>query len=148
MAIAEQVLNGDPHNSYAHRIIVDAAHALEFPKTAVLSLETMVKNSPKDKALVIEFANAVTETSGNARAAEKALEEIIRTNGYDPDLVQAQKNLSAQTTLDEGGYRALEGGEGSYRDILKNKDEAVLLEQEKRCLLYTSPSPRDRQKSR
>ena len=132
MAIAEQVLNGDPNNSYAHRIIVDAAHALEFPQTAVLSLETMVKNSPKDKALVIEFANTVAETSGNARAAEKALAEIIRTNGYDPDLVQAQKNLSAQTTLDEGGYRALEGGEGSYRDILKNKDEAVLLEQEKR----------------
>src|ERR1017187_3997094 len=28
MAIAEQVLNADPNNSYAHRIIVDAAHAL------------------------------------------------------------------------------------------------------------------------
>src|SRR5215831_8664018 len=31
MAIAEQVLNGDPNNSFAHRIIVDAALALELP---------------------------------------------------------------------------------------------------------------------
>jgi tetratricopeptide (TPR) repeat protein len=132
MAIAEQVLNDDPNNSYAHRIIVDAAHALEFPLTAVLSLETMVLNSPKDKALVIEFADTVAATKGSARVAEKALVDLIRTNGYDPDLVQAQKNLSAQSTLDEGGYGALEGGEGSYRDILKNKGEAVSLEQEKR----------------
>ena len=132
MAVAEQVLNGDPNNSFAHRIIVDAARALEFPKTQVLSLETMVKHSPKDKALVIEFANAVAETKGNAAVAEKALEEIIRTSGYDGDLQQAQKNLSAHRTMDEGGYGALEDGTGSYRDILKNKTEAVSLEQEKR----------------
>jgi hypothetical protein len=48
MAIAEQVLNTDPNSSFAHRIIVDAAQALELPKTAVLSLEVMVRNSPKD----------------------------------------------------------------------------------------------------
>ena len=35
-------------------------------------------------------------------------------------------------TLDEGGYGALEGGGGSYRDILKDKKEAVSLEQENR----------------
>jgi tetratricopeptide (TPR) repeat protein len=34
--------------------------------------------------------------------------------------------------MDEGGYGALEDGKGSYRDILRNKDEAVTLEQEKR----------------
>ena len=36
--------------------------------------------------------------------------------------------------MDEGGYAALEGGEGSYRDILKDKKEAVSLEQEKRVV--------------
>ncbi len=36
--------------------------------------------------------------------------------------------------MDEGGYSALEGGQGSYRDILKNKKEAVSLEQEKRVV--------------
>ena len=132
MAIAEQVLNGDAHNASAHRLIVDAAMALGMPRTAVLSLETMVKNAPKDKALVIEFANLVAETGGSAGAAEKCLEDLIRSTPYDPELLQAQKNLSAHKTLDEGGYGALEDGKGSYRDILRNKDEAVSLEQEKR----------------
>jgi tetratricopeptide (TPR) repeat protein len=132
MAIAEQVLNGDPNNSMAHRIIVDAARALELPQTAGLSLEVMAKNSPKDKALVIEFANHAATSGFATDAAEKLLNDLIRANSYDPDLLQAQKNLSAHRTLDEGGYGALEDGKGSFRDILKNKEEAVSLEQEKR----------------
>ena len=132
MAIAEQVLNNDGGNSSAHRIIVDAAMALDLPQTAVLSLETMVRNSPKDKVLVVEFANQVAATGGRADVAEKFLDELIRTTPYDPELQQAQKNLSAHKTLDEGGYNALEGGEGSYRDVLRNKEEAVSLEQEAR----------------
>ncbi len=132
MAIAEQVLNADANNSSAHRIIVDAARVLDLPKTQVLSLEYMVRHSPKDKALVIEFANTVAETNGRAVTAEKFLDELIRTSPYDPDLVQAQKNLSAVRLMDEGGYAALADGEGSYRDILKDKTEAVTLEQEKR----------------
>ena len=46
----------------------------------------------------------------------------------------ALKNLSARRTLDEGGYDALADGKGSYRDILKNKGEAVSLEQESRVV--------------
>jgi len=132
MAIAEEVLNGDANNPYAHRIIVNAAQALEMPQTALLSLETMVRLAPKDKALVIEFADAVAANNGNAELAEKFLDELIRTSPYDPDLQQAQKNLSAHKVLEDGGYAALEDGKGSYRDVLRNKDEAVSLEQEKR----------------
>jgi tetratricopeptide (TPR) repeat protein len=133
MAIAEQVLNTDPNNSYAHRIIVDAAKALELPQTAVMSLEVMVRHSPKDKSLVVEFADLAAQTGGDAGAsAESALDDLVRSGGFDPDLAQAQKNLSARKTMDEGGYSALEGGEGSFRDILKNKDEAVSLEQAQR----------------
>jgi tetratricopeptide (TPR) repeat protein len=132
MAIAEEVLNSDANNSSAHRIIVDAAQALGLPQTAALSLELMVRNSPTNKALVVEFADAVAASGGNATVAEQFLDELIRTSPYDPDLQQAQKNLSAHKTMDEGGYGALEDGTGSYRDILKNKEEAVTLEQAQR----------------
>ncbi|HEY5232728.1 MAG TPA: hypothetical protein VIK35_04260 [Verrucomicrobiae bacterium] len=131
MAIAEQILNGDPNSSAAHRIIVEAAAALELPRTAALSYETLAKNSPKDKDLAIEFAHAVSEIGEGSRAEQIVL-DLLRDNPSDGDLSQALKNLSARKTLDEGGYNALEGGEGSYRDILKNKEEAVSLEQEKR----------------
>ena len=131
MAIAEQILNGDPNSSAAHRIIVDAGNALELPRTVVLSYETLAKNSPKDKALAIEYAHAVSAIGEGSRA-EKIIMDLMRELPGDGELRDALKDLSARKTLDEGGYGALEGGGGSYRDILKNKNEAVSLEQEKR----------------
>lgn len=132
MAIAEQVLSSDPNNLMAHRVIADAATALDLPQTLVFTLENMARISPKDKALVLELCQTVADTGSNAQAAEKILNDLVRSLPYDSDLVQAQKNLSAHRTLDEGGYGALEDGSGSYRDILKDKNEAVSLEQEKR----------------
>ena len=134
MAIAEQILNGDPNSSAAHRIIVEAANALELPQTAVMSLDTMVKNSPKDKNLAIEFAHAVGTTGGDTGPAERILAELLRNSPNDGELNQALKDLSARKTLDQGGYNALEGGQGSYRDILKDKQQAASLEQEKRVV--------------
>jgi len=132
LAIAEQILNSDPTSSQGHKLVVDAAESLELPKTAVMSLEILVRNSPKDKQLAIDYANKLAESGGDASAGERVLQELIRTSPYDPDLVQALKNLSASKTLDEGGYNALEGGGGSFRSILKNKDESVSMEQENR----------------
>jgi tetratricopeptide (TPR) repeat protein len=134
LAIAEQILNGDPNSSGAHKLIVQAAQSLDLPRTGVMSLEVLLKNSPKDKALAIEFAEALAASGGDASRGEKVLAELLREFPSDGELNQALKNLSARKTLDEGGYGALEGGKGSYRDILKNKEEAVSLEQEKRVV--------------
>ncbi len=133
MAIGEQILTTDPNSSAGHKIIVDAAKALELPRTALLSYDTLVKNSPKDVNLAIEFAHACGE-AGEPKKGERLLIELQRDNPTNGELNQALKDMSARTTLTEGGYNALEGGKGSYRDILKNKSEAVLLEQEKRTV--------------
>jgi len=134
LVIAEQILNSDPNSSAGHRLIVQAAQALELPRTGTVSLEVLVKNSPKDKHLAIEFANALAASGGDTKRGEQVLIELLRHSPNDGELNQALKNLSARTTMDEGGYSALEGGQGSYRDILKNKKEAVSLEQEKRVV--------------
>jgi len=138
MAIAEQILNTDPNNASAHRILVDAANALELPHTAVLSYETLIKHSPKDRNLAIDFAHALAAagdmSQGENNRGEKILMDLLRDNPQDGDLSKALKNLSARKTMDEGGYGALESGEGSYRDILKDKKESASLEQEKRVV--------------
>ena len=134
LVIAEQILNTDPNSSAGHRLVVEAAQALELPRTGTMSLEILVKNSPKDKNLAIEFANSLSTSGGDTRQGERILAELLRNSPNDGELSQALKNLSARKTLDEGGYAALEGGKGSYRDILKDKKEAVSLEQEKRVV--------------
>jgi tetratricopeptide (TPR) repeat protein len=131
LKIAEQILNGDPYSSGAHKLVVEAATALGLPKTAVMSLEILAANSPKDRDVAIKFANALAD-SGETGRAEKILADLYRSFPTDNELGQALKDLSARKTLDEGGYEALADGSGSYRDILANKEEAVSLEQEQR----------------
>ena len=131
LQIAEHILNGDPTSSGAHKLVVEAATALELPKTAVLSLEILVANSPKDRDVAIKLAYALADAGAPGRA-EKILADLYRSFPTDNELAQALKDLSARKTLDEGGYEALADGTGSYRDILKDKEEAVSLEQQNR----------------
>jgi tetratricopeptide (TPR) repeat protein len=131
LQIAEQILNGDPSNSAAHKLIVEAATALELPRTAVMSLEILARNSPKDADVAIKYARALADT-GQPGRAEKILADLYRSFPTNNDLAQALKDLSARATMDEGGYDALADGTGSYRDILKDKEEAISLEQQNR----------------
>ncbi len=131
MQAAEQILNQDPTSSAAHNIIVEACRILEMPRTAVTSLEVLHAHSPRDRGIAMQFANALADV-GESPRAEAILSEILSANPHDNEVAQTLKNLSARKTLDEGGYEALADGSGSYRDILKDKEEAVALEQQNR----------------
>jgi tetratricopeptide (TPR) repeat protein len=131
LATCEQILNSDPNNSSAHRILAEAAMALDYPKTAVLSLEIAVKNNPRDLDTALKLGEALTAARQIDRA-HKIYSDLQAANPGDPTIAQALKNVAASRTLREGGYEALESGEGSYRDILKDKQQARVLEQEHR----------------
>jgi tetratricopeptide (TPR) repeat protein len=133
MATCEQVLNNDPGNSGANKLLAEAAMALDFPKTAVLSLEICYKNSPKDTDIAMRLGEALG-AAGQITRAEKVYSDVKRANPHDPNIDQALKNIAAKRTLKEGGYENIASGSGSYRDILKNKGEAVSLEQENRTV--------------
>lgn len=129
--IAEQILSSDPNNSTAHKILAEAALEADLPRTACLSLEILLKHSPKDFHLLMEYGKGLGR-SGQIAKAEAVYGELLRAYPNKGEITQALKDLSANRTLQEGGYDALADGQGSYRDILKNKDEAVTLEQEGR----------------
>jgi len=131
LKIAEQILNSDPHSTQGHKLLADAAMAAGLPKTAILSLEILAKNSPKDQDLQHELGLAYAE-AGQVDKGEMVFAELVRLNPGDSKLLDELKDMSARKTLAEGGYDALSDGKGSYRDILKDKAESVALEQENR----------------
>jgi tetratricopeptide (TPR) repeat protein len=141
MDYAEQMLAADPYNSQAHKVIADASEILELTQTGLMSLELLARNSPKDKAVVIRFANGLADTQQNTRA-EQLLTELAQHHPGDAEVSSALKNLSARRTMNEGGYDDLADGKGSYRDILKNEDEAKELEQEHRVVKTENTSER------
>ena len=130
--IAEQILNSDPNNTSAHKMLADAALAADLPRTAALSLEIAFKSSP-DREVALKLGQALAR-AGLPDRGEKILHELAQTFPNDPEIAKVLKNVSAKRTLSEGGYESLEDGAGSYRDILKDKQEAVALEQEQRAV--------------
>jgi tetratricopeptide (TPR) repeat protein len=133
LQIAEQILSSAPNSTAGHKLAAEAALAMELPRTAVLSLEVLAQDHPLDKDIVIQFGNTLGDIGEEARA-ERALVELQRQMPNDHDVSQALKNLSARRTLKEGGYDQAEQEGSSYREMLKDKTEAVRLEQENRTV--------------
>ena len=130
IGIAEQMLNSDPNNMTAHKMLAEGALAVDLPRTAALSLEIVFKNAP-ERDVAVKLGQALGR-AGLGNRAESILSELAAMFPNDQEIAQVLKHVSAKRTLSEGGYEALEDGSGSYRDILKDKEEAVSLEQEKR----------------
>src|SRR5947209_6523234 len=59
LQILEQVLSSDPGNSMAQKMVAEAAMEAGFPRTAVLSFEILLKNSPRDYDLSMQYGEAL-----------------------------------------------------------------------------------------
>ncbi|MSU33671.1 MAG: hypothetical protein EXS36_00875 [Pedosphaera sp.] len=133
LIVAEDVLNDDPGNKDAHELLADAALVMQMPKTAVLSLEVAFRANQSDRKLAEKLGDTLYALKQNDRA-EKIFRDLVSLHPRDPGLNEKLKNVLAARTLSEGGYENLADGAGSYRDILRNKGEAILLEQERRTV--------------
>jgi tetratricopeptide (TPR) repeat protein len=102
-----------------------------MPHTAVLSLEILHSDSPDDTDVAIQFAKALADI-GEVSRGEGILAKASALAPMDNELSQALKDLSARKTMKEGGYQGLADGSGSFRDILKDKEESAMLEQQNR----------------
>ncbi|HTI73284.1 MAG TPA: tetratricopeptide repeat protein [Candidatus Limnocylindria bacterium] len=131
--VAEEALNDNPSNQEAHELLAEAALLARLPKTALLSLEIAFKAKPSDRKLAEKLANTHAQL-GNRGRAEKILRDLLALDPTDSDLNEKLKNVIANRTLSEGGYEKL-GQEGAtYRDALRDKEQAVSLEQENRAV--------------
>lgn len=131
MFVAEQVLAGDPRSGLAHDIFARAAVAAGFHRSAILSLEALRQENPTEKDVSIRLAEAYTAI-GHGQKAETVFAALLKHHPHDPALNEMAKNISASRTLSQGGYENLADGTGSFRQALRNKEEAVQLEQESR----------------
>ncbi|MGZ4964542.1 MAG: tetratricopeptide repeat protein, partial [Limisphaerales bacterium] len=76
LKIAEQILTADPNSTGGHKLLADAAMATELPKTAILSLEILIKANPKDQDVIHELAQAYAAAGETEKAGER-YDELI-----------------------------------------------------------------------
>lgn len=138
---AEEVLNEDPKNHAAHELLARAAMNIGLPRTAVLSLEIVFKANPGDRGVAIRLAQALV-AAGQVARADKIYSDLLASNPADLEVARAYKDLGARRTIHEKGYAEFGSSDASYRDALKDKEEAVTLEQEHRTVKAEDVSER------
>ena len=129
MEAAEKSLESDPYNSQANNLLKDAAKAAGFPEIAAFALETIIEGSPKDTKVMHELGELYTEMNEGEKAV-KIYTRISELNPSDLTAIKKSKDASARASMKSGGWETAK----DYRDLIKNKDEAVSLEQKNRVV--------------
>lgn len=131
LSAAESILNSDPHNASAQKLLAEGATALGLIHTAVMALEMAVAVEPDDQKAVRNLADLYFQQD-QLNKAEDLYRRLQQRRPDDTGIAQTLKNLAARRMLVEKGYGAVESGNASYRDLIENKEEALHLEQANR----------------
>jgi len=126
----EKLLETEPHSQPINLMLRDAAMAANMPETATFALETIVAGAPRDTKMLHELAKHYVEQD----QADKAVEVYTKITDINPaDLIaiKAGKDASAHASMKKGGWER-EGA--TYRDLIRDKDAAVSLEQQSRVV--------------
>jgi len=129
LEMAEKALDGDPFNSAANHLLKDAALALGMFETAVFALQTLIEGDSKDTKVLSELGELYL-AHGDADKALTIFNRILEINPQDLIANKRSKDAAAANTMKAGGWDTAK----DYRDLIKNKDEAVAMEQKNRVV--------------
>ena len=126
----EKVLEEEPYNRQANLVLKEAAVSAGWPEVGVFALQTLLEENPRDLKVLHELGRLYHEMG----ASESEVEVYNRITALDPldaEAVRRGKDASAHASMSSGGWTQAE----SYRDLIKDKEMAVSLEQQGRMQL-------------
>ena len=126
----EEVLEGEPYNRQANLLLKEAMVAAGWPEIAVFALRTLLEENPRDEKVLYELGRLYHELGDHENEVE-VYNQITAINPLDAQALRLGKDASARASMKRGGWTQAE----SYRDLIKDKDEAISLEQQSRIRL-------------
>ena len=126
----EKVLEEEPYNRQANLVLKQAALAAGWPETGVFALRTLLEENPRDVKVLHELGRLYHELGESDREVE-IYNQITEINPLDAEALRFGKDASAHASMKSGGWTEAE----SYRDLIKDKEAAISLEQQSRMRL-------------
>src|SRR5205823_3029529 len=126
----EKVLEEEPYNRQANLALKEAAVAAGWPEIGVFALRTLLEENPRDVKLLHELGQLYHQTGQSEDEAE-VYNRITEIDPLDADALRLGKDASARASMSAGGWTQAE----SYRELIKDKDVAISLEQQSRMQL-------------
>jgi len=128
--LAEKVLESEPYNKPANLLLKTAAVSAGWLETAVFAIETLLDESPRDVKLLHELGRLLQQLGDNERAVE-VYSRICAIDPSDGAALRLGKEAAARASMKGGGWATAQ----SYRDLIKDKEAAISLEQATRMQL-------------
>jgi tetratricopeptide (TPR) repeat protein len=128
--LVEKVLEMGPYNLQANMLLKDAAVAADYPEIAIFAMETLLENDPRDVKVLHELGRLYHQYKQSDKAVE-IYNRICEIDPVDLEAVKLGKDAAARASMKQGGWNEAE----SYRDLIKDKEVAVSLEQQSRMQL-------------
>jgi tetratricopeptide (TPR) repeat protein len=126
----EKVLEEEPYHRQANLVLKEAAVTAGWPEIGVFALRTLLEENPRDVKVLHELGRLHHELGESDREVE-VYNQITEINPLDAEAVRLGKNASAHASMKSGGWTHAE----SYRDLIKDKEVAISLEQQSRMKL-------------
>jgi predicted Zn-dependent protease len=126
----EKVLEEEPYNRQANLVLKEAAVAAGWPEIGVFALRTLLEETPRDVKVLHQLGRLHHEL-GEHEQEVVIYNQITAINPLDAEAIRLGKNASARASMRSGGWTQAE----SYRDLIKDKEVAISLEQQSRMQL-------------
>jgi len=128
--LIEKVLEDEPYNKRANLVLKEAAAAAGWLEISVFALETLLEENPRDLNLLHELAR-LHKDLGEPEKEVEVYNRISEINPLDGEALRLGKDASARASMKSGGWTQA----ASYRDLIKDKEMAISLEQQGRMKL-------------
>ena len=126
----EKVLEEEPNHRQANLALKEAAVAAGWPEIGVFALRTLLEENPRDVKLLHELGQLYHQT-GQSEEEVEVYNRITEIDPLDAAALRLGKDASARASMSTGGWAQAE----SYRELIKDKDVAISLEQQSRMQL-------------
>jgi tetratricopeptide (TPR) repeat protein len=126
----EEVLEAEPYNRQANLLLKEAALEAGWSEIAVFALRTLLEEDPRDAKVLNELGRLYHDLGDHENEVE-IYSQLTAINPLDAQSLRLGKDASARASMKRGGWTQAE----SYRDLIKDKDEAISLEQQSRMRL-------------
>src|SRR5436305_1166323 len=126
----EKVLEEEPYNRQANLALKEAAVQAGWPEIGVFALQTLLEENSRDVKVLHQLAR-LHHDLGQSAAEVEIYNQITAIEPLDAEALRRGKDASARASMTTGGWTQAE----SYRDLIKDKDVALSLEQQGRMKL-------------
>jgi tetratricopeptide (TPR) repeat protein len=126
----EKVLEEEPYNRQANLALKEAALAAGWPEIGVFALRTLLEENPRDVKVLHELGR-LHHVLGESEQEVEIYNQITEIDPLDAEALRLGKDASAHASMKSGGWTQA----ATYRDLIKDKEAAVSLEQQSRMKL-------------